>query len=142
MFLEADTATIAGSIRWNPHFLMIAGPEQDLFQINAITLQPQPPAVPGQFGTMINKVVGVGATVGSVVRQGAMNSIDYVIPNLPLGVAITVTVEPKPGTFVIVNTQSPFIFFQVSGPEPTTLSSVHLMEKPVDFEARPFSGPR
>src|SRR5204862_5296270 len=28
VFLEADTATIAGSIRWNPHFLMVAGPEQ------------------------------------------------------------------------------------------------------------------
>ena len=141
VFLQADSGTIAGTIRWPSHFLIFAGPEQDLFQINALTMQAQPGG-PGGFGTTTSKVVRVGATVGSVDRQGAMMGIDYVIHDLPLGVAITVVVAPKPGAFVIVNSETPFNFFQASGPEPTTLSPVHLMEKPVDFEARPLFGPR
>ena len=141
VFLDADSGTIAGTIRWNPHFLLFAGPEHDLFQINAISFQPQP-GPPGGFGGTISKVERVGATTGGVVRQGAMMAIDYVIHELPLGVPLTVTVNPKPGAFVILNSQSPFNFFQVSGPSPITLSTAHSVERPVDFEARPFFGPR
>jgi hypothetical protein len=141
VFLQADNGTIAGTIRWDPHFLIFAGPEHDLFQINALTMQAHPGG-PDGFGTTNSKIERVGTTVGSVVRRGVMMGIDYVIHDLPLGVAITVGVNPKPGAFVIVNSETSFNFFQVSGPEPTTLSPVHLLEKPVDFEARPFFGPR
>jgi hypothetical protein len=140
VFLDADNGTISGTIRWNQHYLLYAGPENDLFQINAMSFQAQ--SGPDGFAVTASKVERVGATVGPVVRQGAMMGIDYVIHDLPLGIAITVGVSPKPGAFLTLNSQSPFNFFQVSGPAPITLSPTHLVEKPVDFEARPYFGPR
>jgi hypothetical protein len=117
------------------------GPQADLFQISASTMQSQA-GMPDGFGGTIQKVVRVGGTVGPVVRQGTMMGIDYAIHDLPLGEAITVTVDAKPGAFLILNSSSPFHFFQVSGPLPVMLNPAHLTEKPVDFEARPLLGLR
>jgi hypothetical protein len=124
VYLPADAGTIRGTIRWNPHNLLFAGPEHDLFQINGVSARTR----------------RAGATVGSVVRQGAMMGIEYAIHDLPLGDDIYVNIEQKPGAFLILNSTDAFGFFQVSGPRPASLSPQHLSESPVDFEARPVQG--
>jgi hypothetical protein len=139
VMLAPDNGTIAGTIRWNPHFLTFAGDEHDLFQIDAYSLQ----AIPGtdpqkdQFLNKVPKVERVGATIGSVVRDGTRMTIPYEIHDLRLGEPIIlVSVVPKPGAFLVTNSSVPFEFVQTSGPRTITLSSAHLVEKPVDFEAR------
>jgi hypothetical protein len=134
VLLEGENGIIEGTVRWDSHYMINAGSDQDLFQINAVTAQVQ--VGPGGSVTSTFNIVRTGATIGPVVRQGRTMSIAYAIHDLPLGVGITVTVAAKPGAFVTVNTPTPLNFFQVSGPMPTLLTSGHLLEKPVDFEAQ------
>jgi hypothetical protein len=136
VFLDADSGTISGTIRWPLHNLLFTGYENDPFEINAVSFQTR--LGPNGFVETTTKIERVGATVGPMVRQGAMMGFDYVIHDLPLGIAISVHVSPKPGAFLTLNSPSQFNFFQVSGPLSITLSPTHLVEKPVDFEARPF----
>lgn len=140
VLLHADNGSVAGTIRWPSHFLVFAGDEHDLFQINAFTMK----TVIGDngFATTVPTVVRVGHTIGSVIRQGTMMQIPYEIRDVPLGEVLFISVDAKPGAFLLLNTSTPFSFVRVSGPSTVTLSAGHLVESPVDFEARQFFGPR
>jgi hypothetical protein len=146
VMLAPDNGTIAGTIRWNPHYLTFVGDEHELFQINAYSLQPAPGSDPKKdlFLNTVPKLEKVGATIGSVIREGARMTIPYEIHDLRLGEQIVlVSVVPKPGAFLVLNSQLPFEFVRTSGPSIITLSTAHQVEKPVDFEARQVElGPR
>jgi hypothetical protein len=125
VLLPVDNGTIAGNIRWDPHMMTaIPGMERDLFLIKALKPGSDP----------------VGHTLGQPARQGNLMGISYEILDLPLGEALTVSVDPKPGAFS-VHMPGTFNFEQVSGPRVISLSAAHLLEKPVDFEARQSVGP-
>lgn len=141
VFLDPDRAQIAGTIRWDPRDLThSAAMETDLFAIEAYTLKAGPGA-PGGFGTTIRTVEKVGATLGKPGWFGAQLGVPYAIDEPPLGEPLFVSVDPKPGAFVVNSTRT-FNFVQVSGPNPIALSPPHPTEQPVDFEARPYLGPR
>ena len=139
VFLQADNGTIGGTIRWNPHFLISPGPSRISSKSMLEAMQAQPG--PNGFMTMVSKIERVGATVGSVVRQGAMMGIDYVIHDLPLGAAITVGCNSQ--TRRVCDRQFGYPFrFRPSSPPRWRRLEPPLTEKPVDFEARHFFGPR
>ena len=141
VFLDSDEAIIAGTIRWDPHDMTHnAAMEQDLFQIQAFTITTSPGS-PGGFGTTTTTIEKVGKTIGRPDWQGNLLAIAYEIREPPLGKGLWVSVDPKPGAFTINSTLT-FNFVQVSGPSPIILNAAHLTEKPVDFLARPFFGPR
>jgi hypothetical protein len=140
VMLHPENGTVAGTIRWNPHFLTFAGDEHDLFQIDAYATRTVSVGAP-EDNIFVNKVVkvekaGVGVTIGSVVREGVRMAIPYEIDNLPMGEPILVSVFPKPDAFLVTNSQLPFEFVRTSGPVAISLSDAHPIEKPVDFEAR------
>jgi len=140
VFLDSDNAFIGGTIRWDPNTMSHnAAMEQDLFQIAAVTITTAPGS-PGGFGTTVKNVEKVGKTIGKPDWMGNLLGIAYEIEEPPLGKALFVTVDPKPGAFVI-HSQGTFNFVQVSGPRPVSLNVSHLVEKPVDFEPRMFPGP-
>jgi hypothetical protein len=140
VFLDTDTAQIAGTIRWDPNLMTHnAAIELDLFDIQAytVTLVPGPP---GGFATATTTIVKVGKTTGKPDWIGSQLGIPYVIDEPPLGESLFVAVTPKPGAFVVHSTGT-FNFVRVSGPSPIELSISHLVEKPVDFEPRQLQQP-
>jgi len=145
VMLPPDNGVIAGTIRWNPHFLTFALDERDLFQISAFSMQPVPGVVPqpGTFPRTALQLEKVGTTIGTVVRKGSTMELPYEIRDLRMGEPIVlVSVVAKPGAFVLTNSPVPFEFVRTSGPGVITLDTGHLVEKPVDFEARQVtSGP-
>jgi hypothetical protein len=139
VFLDSDKAVISGTIRWDPKDMTFnAAMESDLFEIDAFTMTPGGGS-PGGFGTLVKTVQKVGKTVGKPDWIGNLQGVPYEIDEPPLGEALFVSVDPKPGAFV-VNSLGIFNFAQVSGPSPITLDPSHLTEKPVDFEARRLLG--
>jgi hypothetical protein len=141
VLLHADNGSIAGNIRWPPHFMTFLANEPDLFQITPFTMEAGP-GVPGSsFGTITPRVVNAGATVGTVALKGGQMVLPYEIHDLPLGVALYISVDAKPGAFLVLNTTASFNFVQVSGPKPITLSAAHLIEH-ADFEAQQHVPPQ
>lgn len=135
VFLDANDGMIAGTIRWNPHFMIFNPPEQDLFHIEALEIQTIP-GTPTTFPTTTLKFIKLGHTVGGVVREGSRMAIRYEITDVPMEVPIIVTVAQNPGAFLVLNSDLPFNFVQVSGPGIIKLTQPHHSEQPVDFEAR------
>jgi hypothetical protein len=156
VFLNSDTGTIEGNIRWDPYtWTFNTAKEQDLFQIEALStkvvtnpgvIPNDPNNNPPDFGTIIYKVEKVGNTVGIPTLQGKLMTIPYELHDLPLGVPLTIRVTPKSGAYLVLHTSRlplgqreaglvPMIFVQVSGPSPVILGAGHLKENPVDFLA-------
>ena len=141
VFLDSDEAKISGTIRWDPQAITHnAAIEENLFQIQAFTMT-FTPGGPGTFGTTTTTVQTLGKTIGKPDWQGNLLAIPYEIDEPPLGMALWVGVTANPGAFT-VNSGQTFNFVQVSGPAPIMLNAAHLSEKPVDFLAQPFFGPR
>jgi hypothetical protein len=139
VFLDTDKASIFGTIRWNGgDMIHNAALVSNLFQIEAFTLTWVPSAA--AFGQTVRTVQKVGHTVGLPGSEDNFMAIQYEIDEPPLGVALWVSVDPKPGAFT-VSPGSVFKFSQVSGPIPITLNVSHLKEGSVDFLAQPDFGP-
>jgi hypothetical protein len=137
VFTEADNGTISGSIRWNPHFMTFdpnGNMGNDLFLIEAFAVKFL--NNPDGFISQSLQLQKTGHTIGPPLWMGRLMGISYEIKDLPIGVKLVVKVTAKPGAFLITNSKSNFSFIQVSGPSIIELNQVHLVENPVDFEAR------
>ena len=110
--------------------------------INAYTMQ----AVSSEdstspFVNKVPKVARVGFTIGLAEREGVRMAIPYEVHDLPIGEPILLSIVPKTGAFLVHNSPLRFQFVQTSGPNPIELSNTHIIEKPVDFEARQVEPP-